>query len=442
MRMEEFKNEAFKAALDLGASSAEAYYVENEDFSVAVLDGEIDEYSLSGKMGFNLRVEYEGKNGYAYSEVLKDAKILAQKAIDNAKSIENEDAHPMQGKCEYVSIAKKEYKSDSLSEREKIDIALKLEEKTKNIDERVKRVQECALSNGLVKRHISNTLGLFAEEERKYTLAYVIPVAQNETDVRDGFAYRINDGVFDIDSLAKEAVEESTLLLDAQSVSAGKWDVIFKNKAMMDILSSFSSMFSADNVQKGLSLLNGKIGERIASDKINITDDPFNEYNPRSFDGEGTPSQKTVLVEKGELKGFLHNLKTAKKDNVESTANAIRSAKGTIGVGPSNLLIEAGEKSFDELVEKLNSGIIIKDVSGLHAGVNAVSGQFSLIASGQLVENGKITRSVDQITVGGNFIDFMKSIEEIGNDLEFSLPGGTSFASPSVIVRGLSISGK
>jgi len=148
-------------------------------------------------------------------------------------------------------------------------------------------------------------------------------------------------------------------------------------------------------------------------------------------------------VEKGVLATLLHNLKTAKKAGVESTGNASRpSPASPVGVAPSNFYILPGEKDYDAMVKTLDNGLIITEVSGLHAGVNPVSGQFSLLAKGKLIENGIPVHPVEQITVAGSFLELMNSVLEVGADLEFGMPGGGRIGSPSLLIGSMMVAGK
>ena len=142
-------------------------------------------------------------------------------------------------------------------------------------------------------------------------------------------------------------------------------------------------------------------------------------------------------MERGVLKTLLHNLKTAKKAGVASTGNAVQG-----GVMPTNFFLAPGPDGFERLVTKLGDGLIITDISGLHAGLNPISGEFSLLASGMLVKDGQAVRPVEQITVGGSFLSLMRGIEAVGCVVRFGLPGGSCFGSPSVLAGTLTVSGK
>ncbi len=181
----------------------------------------------------------------------------------------------------------------------------------------------------------------------------------------------------------------------------------------------------------------------IASEAVSITDDPLFSYSPRPFDDEGTPSRATSVVKNGKLMSLLHNLKTAKKAGCASTSNASReSASSPISVAPSNFILEKGEKDLTELLSEMGDGLLITELSGLHAGVNFSTGHFSLLASGFKVEKGKIKSPVERITVAGLFDRLLKDITLVGDDLYLSMPGGAVFASPSVYIEnGLTVSG-
>ncbi|MCL2286171.1 MAG: TldD/PmbA family protein, partial [Firmicutes bacterium] len=160
------------------------------------------------------------------------------------------------------------------------------------------------------------------------------------------------------------------------------------------------------------------------------------------FDAEGVATQNKAIIENGVLKTLLYNTKSAEKDGVKSTGNASKAGfGGAIGTGTTNYYLVPGEKSYDELVQGLEKGVIITEMAGLHSGVNAVSGDFSVSAEGYFVENGKIVKPVEQITVAGNFYELLKNIETVGSDLRFHSLGSGGIGMPSVLVNGLSIAG-
>lgn len=445
MTYQEFKTAVFEAALALGAKAAEAVYTENENFRVGILSGEIDSYTVSGAYGFGLRVELDGKNGYAYTENFSDPAALAARAVDNARAIESEDVSPMQGAQEYIDVAVPENPLCAMSVEERIEHAKKLEAAAASAHEKIARVQATMLSCSDYTVSISNTLGLNAERHGHSSMMYTAPIAQDPDtkEVRSAYGVRVGKAALEIESCAREAAEIAVSKLGASPAPSGNYHILLKNDAACDLFGAFSGMFSAEAAQKKMSPLAGRAGESIGAAVVTITDDPLDERSPRAFDDEGTPSVATKLIENGVFCGFLHNLKTALKDGVSSTSNANRaSAASPVGIAPSNFVMTPGESDYDALVTKLENGLIITDVSGLHAGLNAVSGDFSLLSAGYLVENGKIVRPVDRITIAGNFLQMLKDVEEVGADVFVSPSAGGIFALPSLLIRELVVAGE
>lgn len=439
MTMEEFRESAFEIALRLGCSAAETYAVEGEEFSVNVLDGEVENYESSRVFGLGLRVQKDGKNGYAYTEVTDDPETLVRRAMDNAAVIETPDEHPMQTAQTYVKVTPPYDPVSALSERERIELALQMERAAKARDPRVVRMEYNTVCTSSITVRIHNTLGLAAEQEERSSYSYLSPLLQEGEEIRDGAAVRVGEKILDVEGIAREAVDEAARTFGARPVPPREYAVVLREDAASEFLSAFTPTFSASAAQKGLSLLAGKEGEKIAASCIDIIDDPLDAHAPRVFDDEGTPSVKKTVVEHGVLKTLLHNLKTAKKAGVESTSNAGRSASSPVGVTPTNFYIPAGERSYEELVAAMGDGLVITDLSGLHAGVNSVSGDFSLSANGLLIEGGKPVRAVEQITVAGNFISLLCDVQEVGSDLKMD---GGGVASPSLRIRKIQVAGQ
>ena len=440
MVMENFVNELFDIALKNGCEAAEAYYAEGDAFEAGVLDGELDTYSVSHTYALNLRVNYKGKTGYACTEKICDAQQLVRHAIDNAQAIESDDIQPMQGKCSYKSVSKERSAILDMSESERIALAFDME---RRVNSKNARVMMCNVACEESCTSIRNTLGLCAKVCDAEALIYTNAVVTEGEESKDGFAFRKGNEALDITGCADEAVKEAAEAIGAEPVAGGEYRAVFRNDAAASLLESFFQMFSADAAQKGLSLLAGRENEKIGSDMVTIIDDPFHEYAPRAFDAQGVPSVTTTVIENGLLKTLLYDLKTAFKAGKESTSNAGRgSVFAPTSIMPSNFYMLPGEKSRDELIELLGNGLYITEISGTHAGVNTVSGEFSLLAKGHLVENGCIIRPVDKITVSGTFLGFLQSIEQKGDDLKFSIPQSGNVGSPSLLVKSVLVAGK
>ena len=438
----EFSKAAMAYASERGCASCELFYTDGESFEVNANGGEIDRYSVSREAGVSVRVLSGGHEGYAYTEAIDEPEKLVDHALDNAACIDSEDEHPMQTKQVYRAVTREDSALTDKSETERIALAKRLESLCLAQDPRVKRVVYCSAEFGAGSVAIENSLGLSARKASNRSVIYAMPSVQEGDEVQTGFAFRMGPDAADVEGCAREAVANALGKLGAKPVASGCYRVLLQPFAMCDLLAAFSSMFSADAAQKGCSLLAGKEGQRIASERVTLWDDPFHPVAPRAFDGEGTPCQTKAVIENGTLKTLLHNLKTAKKAGVASTGNASRrSAASTVVIAPGVFRLECGNRSAEELLFELNDGLMISDLEGLHAGVDAVSGDFSLKASGFLVEGGAVVRPVSNITVAGNFIALLKDVAALGNDLRFALPQGGYYASPSILIERLSVAG-
>ena len=231
-------------------------------------------------------------------------------------------------------------------------------------------------------------------------------------------------------------------MLGAQSIQSQNIPVILDPKISINFLSVISSMFNADAVQKNKSKLIGKLNNKIASDKVTIIDDSTIDMQLGSFhfDGEGTISQKNILIEKGLLKNYLYNDYTARKDKTRSTGNANRASFKTIpDIFPTNFYLLPGEKTPEKLISSLNKGIYLTRVIGLHT-TDPITGDFSLGAQGIMIENGKKTIPVRKFAIAGNLLDILNNIEDTANDLRF-MPSSGNIGSPTVLIKEMKISG-
>lgn len=425
-----------------GCDAAETYYAARDAFLVDVQSGAPERYSVSRVRGVGLRVQVNGRDGYAYTERFDDADKLVRRAVDNARTIEDDDAHPMQTCQTYREVAARTTALDGLDAAGKIALAGELERLTLAADSRVQRVVACAVQTAAGEMELNNTLGLHAQRQTRAAYCYAEPLVEADGEVQTGFAFRMGADAADIEGCAAEAVADALSKLTGKPVPSGSYRVILGNYAMADLLTAFAGVFSAEQAQKGCSLLVSREGETIAAGCVTLVDDPFDPVAPRAFDGEGTPCGKKAIIEDGVLKTLMHNLKTAAKAGVKSTGNASRaSAASGVDVSPSVLRLLPGTDDFPALTKRLGDGLVITELQGLHAGLNSVSGDFSLKASGRRIIDGADAGAVGGVTVSGNFFSLLKAVERVGSDSRFTMPGSFYCASPSVLVRELQVAG-
>lgn len=444
-----FKEQLFSKGRDQGFTDMEVYYSKNNNFSVKIFKGEVDNYSVANESGLAFRGLFNGKMGYSFTEKIDETSldILIEEAKGNAEIIEDEDeVEIFGGSKNYREYQGFNPELDEFTPEMKIEFATKLEEEAFALDKRVIAVNYCLMASGEGERVIINNKGLEKSAKDNLAYCYLSVVVKGGESIKTGahFLASTDKVDFDYKKIAKEAVDEALMMLGAETIKSKNYPVILRRDVANTMLATFSSIFSAENVQKDLSLLKGKLGAVIANENVTIIDDPLmkNGLSSTSFDAEGVATETKEVVLNGILNTFLHNLKTAKKDGVKSTGNAYKASfKGSVGIAPSNMYLKPGQKSFNELVSTIEEGLVITDLQGLHSGTNIVSGDFSLAAAGLLVQDGKIVRPVDQITIAGNFYEILKDIEEVGDDLEFGLPSRGYFGSPSLKIKGIAVSG-
>lgn len=446
--IKDFSNKLFSKGKALGFDDMEVYYVDNDSFDIKVYKGEIDSYNVNSSRGLSFRGLIDGKMGYSFTEKFEeeDIEYLLNSAKKNIKEVENKgEEFIFGGSKKYQAPFENKYKE--IDSAKKIEDALNLEKLGLSKDKRIDSVQHCILQTAKGSRRIINTKGLDLNDTFGGCIAYLSLIAKDGESVKSGFSFKMVEAYEDLnfEEIAKEATRETIAKLNATTLKTGKYKVILRNNVVADMLETFSSVFSADSVQKGLSLLKDKLGEEIASSKVNLIDNPFlNESSTKlTFDDEGVATNKKTLIEKGVLKTYLHNIKTSKKDGVVSTGNGFKSSyKSTVGISPTSFYIEKGERSLEDIISTSDECILITELQGLHSGASPVSGDFSLAAIGSFVKDGKIQNSIEQITVSGNFYELLKNISEVASDFKLSSPTGAGgFGGPSIVIKELNISG-
>lgn len=451
MDYQKFVDALFDLGQKEGFDDMEVYFQNNKEFETTVFKNEVDKFSISEVAGLSFRGLYNHKMGYAYTEILDDASIvmLVKEAKENAKAIESDDVVVIsKAQTGFVDVDAFDAGLNGVSKAEKIDFLKKVEKEVMSLDSRIQSLAYNLYTDMESELRITNTRGVNLYQKSNLAVAFVVALAVENGENKTGLHMVLDRDFknFDYKSVAKKVVFEATSLLGSKPVKSKSYPTVFKNGCAASLLGAFASVFNAEMVQKDLSLMKGFLNKTVAGSCVTLVDDPFmkNGFANASFDAEGSPTQKTEIIKSGDLKSYLHNVKTATKDGVTSTGNASKgSYKSSLNIAASNMYIEPGKESLDELISDMTEGMIITDLQGLHSGLNTISGDFSLAANGFLVENGKVVRPVDQITVAGNLKDLLLDIIAVGNDLEFTFPSGSTFiASPSLKVKSIAVAGE
>lgn len=450
MNREDFIKKLFEGAALAGITECEAYFSDGESFDVDVLEGEIKEYSVSESKGVCFRGLYSGKMGYASTQVEDESAIdmLIEGVRTNAMLLETDDGESIfEGSSVYPKVDTFNEAILAVTPETKINQALELEKLVKALDPRVARVDGCEISTGVREIRIVNSKGMDVRGKSSSYGAVVAPVVKGEDgkpSMDYAFSFSKDPEKLDLNKVAKEAVEEAIGKLGAKSIPSGQYECVFRRDAASTLLRTFASVFSGESARKGMSLLKGREGEKIASECVTVTDDPLLKDAPATcaFDAEGVARFKKDIVKDGVFLTLLHNRVTAKEAGTKTTANASKAGySGKVTVAPSNLFVQPGSISPEELCAKVGEGLMITELQGTHAGANPISGDFSLSAKGYLIEEGKKSRPVEQITVAANFYEILKNIQEVADDLEFTMPGSSAIASPTLYIGKISVAG-
>lgn len=445
MTFQEFKNCIMDRCRELDIADYELYYQTAESTSVSAFQKEINQFSASLEGGVCFRCIRNGKMGYASAEQLSEqsAARLVDRALDNATALEAEEPVFLgEGGKHYAKLPESSVRMPGTDDL--VTTVLRTQEQLYAADPAV--VDGCTTQGVAEKSEIAifNSRGLDLHDETTLVGLVVAAVVSDGGEMANDYQIQLDNlDAIDTEALTKKAVQAALGKLGGEPAPTGKYPVVFDPEAMSDLLSTFSSVFSAENARKGLSRLAGKEGQQIASGVVTLVDDPAypGSFLQRSFDAEGSPAFHKNIIEGGRLNTLLYDLKNAAIAGRETTGNASKANYDSpVGIRPFTLYLKAGEMTEEELLKVAGNGVYINALGGLHAGANPVSGDFSLQSAGFLIEDGKKTRRVKSFTVAGNFYDLLGSIQAVASNLEF--PGMGTVGSPSVLVEGLSVAGK
>lgn len=438
MNTTEIKVAVAEAAEQAGAEGYELTIEAGVSTGAEALKDEISSISYSRASSMRVRCVKGGKSGYAESELVtpEAAAELVYRACANAAVVDDPDEVPLfEGSKSYEKVEEEQVEIPSAEEL--IAHTLELQKKLYAQSDKVVDGTQSATSGMSEEKVFINSAGLDLSYEA--SLVYHVVVAA----VKEGEDAQENYEMADIrkksaEELAEKAVKGAIDMLGAEAVESGKYDIIIDKSTMCSLLATFSSVFSAKSAFLKTTLFAGKEGEVVASDILTIADDPFypDKFGKCPFDGEGVAVYKKNIIENGVLKTLLYNRMYAKLFDKETTGNAV-SAKS---IAPKGMYIEGGKMTEAQLLRTLVDGIYITELKGLHAGANVQSGDFSLEAAGFLVENGRKTRPVKNITIADNFYNMLKKVTAISDTVEFGI--GSSFGSPEVMFTDVSVSGK
>jgi PmbA protein len=446
--MKDFLSNAGQKALELARKKgveAEAFLLQGRELDIEVIAGQVETLKEAGEAGLGLRVINNGRLGFVFTSDLSDQAI--RQAVDDAISISRyteADPHNClpQGNYDYPVLEVYDANIPETSLEEKMEMAREVERKALALDPRISIVERAGYEDSEFTSVIMNTSGLYASGSGNFCGIYIFLVAEEDGDAQNGFSVMMKKNYKELDPAftGQEAAVNAVRALKARTIGSAHLPCVMDPYVATRFLSLLAQMADAQMVQKGKSLLAGKLEQLVASPAVTLVDDATFSGGIGSFpfDGEGVAARSNTVIKDGILTGYLYDSYTASKAGVESTGNGQRgSFRSLPAVGTSNFILQAGSKSPQDLYGDIQKGLYITEVMGMHT-ANPISGDFSVGAAGIMIENGQLTFPVRGATIAGNLGDFFRDIESLGNDPRFF--GGK--AAPSIRLKSLSIAGE
>jgi PmbA protein len=439
-------------AMKAGASDAEAVAREGDEFSVNVRMGEVETLKESGSRGLGLRVFLGLRSASASTSDLTPEGIrqLVDGALALATVTEEDPFSGMPETAEFGSVPGDLhlYHEDvySLPGAERIEWARRAEAAALAADPRITNSDGGSFDAATGRKVLANSRGFVGSYRSSYAGVSAAPLAQdaNGQMQRDGWwssARRLAD-LDSPESIGKEAARRALRRLGARRVPTQRVPIVFAPEVARSLIGSVFEAASGDSIWRSASFLAGRLGSQIAAPSLTIIDDNtmllpsgMGGFGTSPFDGEGLPSQRTVVVEQGVLRNYLLNTYTARKLRMKSTHNASRGLAGTPGIGCGNLYVEAGTQTPEQIIAEVPTGLYVTSLMGF--GVNVVTGDYSRGATGLWIEMGQLTHAVEEVTIAGNLAGMLLSVTAIGDDLEFR----GAVASPTLRIDGMTIAG-
>jgi PmbA protein len=461
--------ESVARALRAGADDAEAAAYESDEFNVNVRLGQVEQLTESGSRALGLRVFFNSADGHrtastSTSDLSADG---ITRLVDGAVQLARvTGADPFAGLPEHDAFGSLPIESLHLHFRdvaevtplERIETARRCEAAAlgHGVPGQAARIQNSAGASydaASTHRVMVNSRGFRGEYRRSYCGFSVSPIAQEGSAMQRDYWYSSARSARLLESpeaIGEEAARRALRRLGARRVPTQQCPVVFSAEIARSLMGNLLSAADGDAIYRNSSMFSGKLGEQVAGENITMVDDgtmvfdhtladgsvlKTGGFGTSPFDGDGLPTRRTVIVERGILKNLMLNTYTGRKLNIPSTGKASRGLAGAPGIGGGNYYLEPGTLTPEQIIADVPNGLYVLSTMGF--GVNLVTGDYSQGAAGLWIENGELAYPVEEITVAGNLKDMYRNISAIANDLVFR----SATAAPTIRVEGMTIAG-
>ena len=445
MRIDQnFTEDLINRAKRKGATAVDVVAVEGDSASVQVRLSAVDKLSKAQEKRLGLRVYFgqrsAGGSTSDFSPAAVDELVASTCALAEAV-VEDPDA----GLPEPNSLATEPpdldlYDSGTLSMDQMIDRATRAEDAALGVDARLKNSEGAEFGYVVGRTVFANSHRFFGDFQSSNFSCSVSPIAIEEGLMQRDYWYSVGRKLAQLDppeAIGREAGRRTVRRLGARKVPTCRVPIVFDSEMAGGFLGNLCSAVNGYGIYKGASYLIGRLGEQIASPHVTIVDDGRmpGGLGSKPFDGEGLPTRKTVVVERGILKSYLLDTYAARKLKLASTGNASRSVGEASSAGATNFYLAPGSASPEQIIGTVKRGLYVTELIGF--GINMVTGDYSRGAVGFWIENGELAYPVEEITVAGNLKDMWLGVEMIGNDLVFR----GRVASPTLKISEMTVAG-
>jgi PmbA protein len=449
MELEQAVQLAVDAALSDGAGDAEAYAQRQTGREVRVHDGEVESLTAATERGVGVRVWIGGRAGYAYGTELNEQSLrdLSARAVTAAR-VADEDEHAGAPRSDggYPQIdGLRDPAIEGWPAERLVELALAVERAATEADERVGTAEEAVYADSDDAVAIRSSTGIECSYAASSCYAYVLALAAGEGSKETGLGFDLarSPAGLDPEAIGVEGAERAAAMIGAGKPPSRSCPVVFDPTVAASFAGLIGSALGANAVQRGRSPFAELLGEQIASEALVLHDDGLDPEGLASSpcDDEGTPRERTALIEGGALRTFMYDSYTARRGGAERAGNASRAGyRSPPSVGASNLTVKAGSLGEAELLASAGDGVYVTDVAGLHSGVNMVNGVFSVGASGRLLKGGELADPVREFTIASDLVSMLRAVREAGSEPRW-VPFGGIVRTPPLLIAEMTVSG-
>lgn len=433
-----------------GREEVEAFLTHSKTFNCRAFGGEVESLTSAEPRGAGVRVVVDGRVGFAYTTELSKEGLdeLVEEARTNSRYTSPDEAAGLAPGWDETPAEMPGLIDDAhyaLTADDKVAFALELEAATKAADPRVRTVEDTVYSDASSEVAIATSTGISGAYSVTEAWCYSVAIATEGDDTEVGFDFGLARSLSELDArtIGESSARRATSVLGASKIPSAKMPIVFDRYTAAQFIGVIAGVLTGEAVQKGRSLFAGRLGSLVASTAITLVDDGRVAGAPGSspWDAEGVVTGRTEVIKGGALSSFLYDTLSARREGRSSTGNAARGGFTSLpSAAPTNLAFESTGETRDEVLAKAGRALLVQDFHGVHSGANPISGDFSVGATGMLIEDGEPTRPVKEVTIAAPMLDILKGITAVADDRRW-LPFGGSLGGATMLISEMTVAG-